>query len=262
MRCGRWPRDGWRVRAAVRRPDLAGHLQPMGAVGQIHAVQANLRYPDCVRRAVEGARRGGEPGRHPGQVRARRPSRPCTWPAPAPSPRRRARPAPGRWCTSRRSAPTSGRRPTMRAPRRPARRPCSRSFPGAVILRPSLVFGPEDQLFNRFAAMARFSPFLPLIGGGRTKLQPVYAGDVAAAIAAACAGKAKPGHDLRARRARGRHLPPAARQDAGVVGPQAPLSAHPLLGGQARRAAHRCRCRTACARSPSTRSACCSATTW
>src|SRR5689334_24350195 len=49
-------RDGWRVRAAVRRPDLAGHLQPMGAVGQIQPVQANLRYPDSVRRAVEGAR--------------------------------------------------------------------------------------------------------------------------------------------------------------------------------------------------------------
>jgi NADH dehydrogenase len=66
-------------------------------------------------------------------------------------------------------------------------------FPTAVILRPSLVFGPEDQLFNRFAAMARVSPFLPLIGGGRTKFQPVYVGDVAAAIAAVCAGKAKPG---------------------------------------------------------------------
>ena len=49
--------DGWRVRAACRRPDLAGHLQPMGAVGQIHPVQANLRYPDSVRQAVEGAAR-------------------------------------------------------------------------------------------------------------------------------------------------------------------------------------------------------------
>jgi len=65
-------------------------------------------------------------------------------------------------------------------------------FPDAVILRPSLVFGPEDQLFNRFAALAGFSPFLPLIGGGRTRLQPVYAGDVAEAIAVACAGRAKP----------------------------------------------------------------------
>ncbi|HWB45151.1 MAG TPA: NAD-dependent epimerase/dehydratase family protein, partial [Hyphomicrobiaceae bacterium] len=66
-------------------------------------------------------------------------------------------------------------------------------FPDAVIVRPSLVFGPEDQLFNRFAAMARFSPVLPLIGGGRTRMQPVYVGDVAAAIAAAADGRAKPG---------------------------------------------------------------------
>ena len=65
-------------------------------------------------------------------------------------------------------------------------------FPTAIILRPSLMFGPEDQLFNRFANMARFSPFLPLVGGGKTRFQPVYVGDVAAAIAAACAGKAKP----------------------------------------------------------------------
>ncbi|HEY1507259.1 MAG TPA: complex I NDUFA9 subunit family protein [Stellaceae bacterium] len=57
------------------------------------------------------------------------------------------------------------------------------AFPGAIILRPSLVFGPEDNFFNRFAAMARVSPVLPLIGGGATKFQPVYVGDVAAAIA-------------------------------------------------------------------------------
>ena len=61
-----------------------------------------------------------------------------------------------------------------------------------MVLRPSLVFGPEDQLFNRFANMARLSPFLPLIGGGKTKLQPVYVGDVGEAIAAACASKASP----------------------------------------------------------------------
>lgn len=59
------------------------------------------------------------------------------------------------------------------------------AFPSAVILRPSLVFGPEDNFFNRFAAMARVSPALPLIGGGATKFQPVYVGDVASAVAAA-----------------------------------------------------------------------------
>lgn len=61
------------------------------------------------------------------------------------------------------------------------------AFPGATILRPSLVFGPEDAFFNRFAAMARFAPALPLIGGGTTRFQPVYVGDVAAAVAAVLA---------------------------------------------------------------------------
>ncbi len=58
------------------------------------------------------------------------------------------------------------------------------AFPEAVILRPSVVFGPEDDFFNRFAEMARFSPFLPLIGGGKTRFQPVYVGDVADAAVA------------------------------------------------------------------------------
>ena len=57
-----------------------------------------------------------------------------------------------------------------------------KAFPEATILRPSIVFGPEDNFFNRFAAMARISPALPLIGGGHTKFQPVYVGDVADAI--------------------------------------------------------------------------------
>ena len=55
------------------------------------------------------------------------------------------------------------------------------AFPTATILRPSIVFGPEDDFFNRFAAMAVMSPFVPLIGGGETRFQPVYVGDVAAA---------------------------------------------------------------------------------
>ena len=65
-------------------------------------------------------------------------------------------------------------------------------LPGAIIMRPSVVFGPEDQFFNRFAAMARFMPALPLIGG-ETKLQPVFAGDVATAVALAAEDKATPG---------------------------------------------------------------------
>ncbi len=68
-----------------------------------------------------------------------------------------------------------------------------KNFPRAVILRPSIVFGPEDSFFNRFAAMAQLSPFLPAIGGGHTKFQPVFVDDIADAVVAALSGKAKDG---------------------------------------------------------------------
>jgi uncharacterized protein YbjT (DUF2867 family) len=67
------------------------------------------------------------------------------------------------------------------------------AFPTVTILRPSIVFGPEDQFFNRFAAMAMFSPALPLIGGGDTRFQPVYVGDVADAVIACLEDPATPG---------------------------------------------------------------------
>jgi NADH dehydrogenase len=184
-------RDRWRVRAAVRRPDLAGYLQPMGDVGQIHAVQANLRYPDSVRRAVEGAdvvvnlvgilaKSGAQTFRAVHVAGARAAAK-------------AAREA-GAKAFVHVSALGADRKAKGRYGRTKAAGEAAvlEEFPGAVILRPSLVFGPEDQLFNRFAAMARFSPFLPLIGGGHTRFQPIYVGDVAAAITAACAGQAKP----------------------------------------------------------------------
>ena len=183
-------RDRWRVRAAVRRPDLAGHLQPMGDVGQIHAVQANLRYPDSVRRAVDGAdavvnlvgflAKSGAQTFHAVHVAGARAAA------------KAAREA-GVKTFVHVSALGANRKSNARYARTKAAGEAAvlEEFPGAVILRPSLVFGPEDQLFNRFAAMARFSPFLPLIGGGYSKFQPIYVGDVAAAVAAACAGQAK-----------------------------------------------------------------------
>ena len=185
-------RDGWRVRAAVRRPDLAGHLQPMGAVGQIQPVQANLRYPDSVRRAVEGARAVVN------LVGILAKTGPQTFDAVhlvgARTVASAARAA-GAETMVHVSALGADRRAKSNYARTKAAGEAAvlQEVSGAVILRPSLVFGPEDELFNRFAAMAGYSPFLPLIGGGRTKLQPVFAGDVGAAIAAACAGKGKPG---------------------------------------------------------------------
>jgi len=68
------------------------------------------------------------------------------------------------------------------------------AMPAATVLRPSIVFGPEDDFFNRFAAIARVSPALPLVGGGHTRFQPVFAGDVAAAVVAAIEGRANPGY--------------------------------------------------------------------
>jgi NADH dehydrogenase len=185
-------RDGWRVRAAVRRPDLAGHLQPMGAVGQIQPVQANLRYPDSVRRAVEGARAVVNLVGILAKTGAQ--TFDAVHLAGARTVASAARAA-GAETMVHVSALGADRRAKSSYARSKAAGEAAvlQEVSGAVILRPSLVFGPEDELFNRFAAMGGYSPFLPLIGGGRTKLQPVYAGDVGAAIAAVCAGKGKPG---------------------------------------------------------------------
>ena len=183
--------DGWRIRAATRRPDLAGHLQPMGAVGQIQPVQANLRYPDSVRRAVKGADavvnlvgilvKSGAQTFHSVHVAGARAAAKAAKEA-------------GAQTFVHVSAIGADRKSWGRYGRTKAAGEAAvlAEFPEAIILRPSLVFGPEDQLFNRFAAMAGFSPFLPLIGGGKTLLQPVYVGDVGAAVAAVLRGNAKP----------------------------------------------------------------------
>lgn len=185
-------RHGYRVRAAVRRPDLAGHLQPMGRVGQIFAVQANVRYPDSVRRAVSGAEVvvnlvGILAGSGPQTFDA-------LHVAGARAIAKAAREAGARTLVhvSAIGADPKSKSGYARS-KAEGEAAVLAEFPDAVILRPSIVFGPEDDFFNRFASMARLSPMLPLIGGGRTKFQPVYVGDVAAAILAACEGKAKPG---------------------------------------------------------------------
>ena len=182
---------GYRIRVAVRRPDLAFYLQPLGRVGQVHAVQANLRYPDSVQAAARGAdvvinlvgilfERGRQrfkvihaegaglvagAANHAGA----RIIHVSAIGADANSPALYARTKALGEQAVRTAAPT------------------------ATIFRPSIVFGPEDDFFNRFAAMARLSPALPLIGGGGTLFQPVYVGDVAQAIARAVDGQAQEG---------------------------------------------------------------------
>jgi uncharacterized protein YbjT (DUF2867 family) len=183
---------GYRVRAAVRRPDLAGHLQPLGIVGQVTAVQANLRYPESVARAVEGAdavvnlvgilfesgqqrfdavqaagaKAVAEACRNAGITNLVHMS---AIGADADSPASYAR------------SKAAGEAAVLGL------------VPAAVIMRASIVFGPEDNFFNQFAALARMLPALPLIGGGETRFQPVYVGDVAEAIARAVDGKATAG---------------------------------------------------------------------
>jgi uncharacterized protein YbjT (DUF2867 family) len=185
-------RRGYRVRAAVRRPDLAGHLQPMGAVGQIHAVQANLRYPESVVRAVADADVVinlvavlASTGRQTFDALHVNGAKTIANAARAANASRLIHISAigADEAAGSRYARTKGE----------GERAVLAEFPNAVIVRPSLVFGPEDDLFNRFAAMARVSPFLPLIGRGWTKFQPVYVGDLATAIANAADGLAVPG---------------------------------------------------------------------
>ena len=182
---------GFRIRAATRRPDLAGHLQPMGHSGQIMPVQANLRYGWSVERAVAGA----DHVVNLVGILAR--SGPQTFDAvqrQGASSVADAAAAAGATLThvSAIGADTRSESEYARSKAQGELHVRER-VPDAAILRPSIVFGPEDDFFNRFAAMARISPFLPVIGGGRTLFQPVYVGDVAEAVARCVEGRAAPG---------------------------------------------------------------------
>ncbi|MBN9530973.1 MAG: complex I NDUFA9 subunit family protein [Alphaproteobacteria bacterium] len=177
----RLARAGHRVRVAIRRPDEGLFLKPFGAVGQIDLVQANVRDDASVARAVagadavinlvgilyEGSRQTFDAVQAEGAGRIARAAAAAgvarlihvsAIGAAAESPSDYAR------------AKAEGEAAVRDA------------FPKATILRPSVVFGAEDDFFNRFGRMARFSPFLPLIGGGQTRFQPVFVDDVAGAV--------------------------------------------------------------------------------
>jgi len=181
----------YRIRVAVRRPELAGHLQPLGKVGQIHAVQANLRYPASVTAAMRDSHVAINLVGILTEAGAQ------TFDAVQAS---------GAGAVAKAAAAIGARVVHVSAIGADANS-LSRygrakavgetavlaAVPSATILRPSVVFGPEDQFTNRFAALARMSPVLPLIGGGLTRLQPVYVGDVATAVADAVDGKTRAG---------------------------------------------------------------------
>ena len=181
----------YRIRVAVRRPELAGHLQPLGKVGQIHAVQANLRYPASVEAAMrdshiainlvgilaEGGAQSFDAVQGAGAAAVARAAHAACARMVHVSAIGADENSPSRYGRSK----AAGEKAVLAA------------VPGATILRPSVVFGPEDQFTNRFAGLATISPLLPLIGGGATLMQPAYVGDVATAVADAVDGKTKPG---------------------------------------------------------------------
>jgi uncharacterized protein YbjT (DUF2867 family) len=181
----------YRIRVAVRRPELAGHLQPLGRVGQIHAVQANLRDAASVEAAAREAHvlinlvgilfeRGRQrfdavhvSGAEHVALAAKTHSAGLVHVSAIGADEN----SPALYGRSK----AEGEKAVLRVQS------------SAVIMRPSILFGPEDDFFNRFAALARISPALPLIGGGHTRFQPVFAGDAARAIADAVDGKLKTG---------------------------------------------------------------------
>ncbi|HET7192341.1 MAG TPA: complex I NDUFA9 subunit family protein [Pseudolabrys sp.] len=181
----------YRIRVAVRRPELAGYLQPLGRVGQIHAVQANLRNAASVDSAARDAavliNLVGilfERGRQRFDAVHTHGTEQVALAANAHAARLVHVSAIG---ADENSSSAYARSKAA------AEKLALTAHPAATVMRPSIMFGPEDDFFNRFAALARMSPALPLIGGGLTRFQPVFVGDVATAIADAVDGSARPG---------------------------------------------------------------------
>ena len=184
-------RRGYRIRVAVRRPDLANFLQPLGRVGQIHAVQANLRNAPSVEAAARDAHVLvnlvgvlKEAGRQRFDTVHAFGAEQVALAA--------SNHGAGLVHVSAIGADEQSASHYARS-KAAGERLALAAQPQAVVMRPSIVFGPEDDFFNRFAALARMSPMLPLIGGGATRFQPVFVGDVAEAIARAVDGNARAG---------------------------------------------------------------------
>ena len=182
---------GYRIRVAVRRPDLAFHLQPLGGVGQIQAVQANLRYRWSVDRAVAGSDHVINLVGLLFESGSQKFSTVHDFGARAVAEAARAAGVPLTHMSALGADPRS--HSAYASTKGRAEAAVRDILPEAVIIRPSIVFGPEDNFFNKFGSMARMSPFLPLIGGGNTKFQPVYVGDVAEVIARSVDGTLTPG---------------------------------------------------------------------
>ena len=172
---------GFLVRVAVRRPDEALFLKPAGDVGQITPVAANIRNRRSVEAAVEGAwaavnlvgllYEGGRQRFQAVHVDGARSAAAAAHAAGA-----------ERFIQVSAIGADPGSSANYARTKALGETAVQESFPGATIVRPSILFGPEDDFFNRFAAMARVLPALPLVGGGHTRFQPAYVADVAQAI--------------------------------------------------------------------------------
>ncbi len=185
-------RSGARVRAAVRRPERAGFLKPMGDVGQIVPIAANIRDDESVAAAVKSA---DTVINLVGILQNNRAQNFVNLQAEGATRVAKAAKAAGADTFVQMSA--IGANPASNSVYASTKglgeEGVKESFPGATILRPSIVFGPEDDFFNKFASMARLLPFLPLIGGGHTRFEPVYVGDVAKAVSVVAGDPTKAG---------------------------------------------------------------------
>ena len=172
---------GYRVRVACRRPDLAGHVVPLGVPGQIVPVQANIRYPASIAAVCDGAYAVINLTGVLYSSGAQSFDAVHVFGASAVAKAAKTAKAQMLIHLSAIGADVNSTSAYARS-KAEGEKSATAAFSGATIIRPSIVFGPEDNFFNQFAKMARFSPALPLIGG-ETKFQPVFVGDVAEAVA-------------------------------------------------------------------------------
>lgn len=180
---GELAKRDWRVRVATRNPGDALFLKTMGAVGQIAPMFANVRDDASVAAAVR------EADFVINLVGILHESGKATFSATHfEGARRVARAAAEAGCSRLIHVSAIGASPSSASQyartKFAGEQAVLKAFPAATILRPSVVFGPEDDFFNRFATIARLSPVMPLFGGGGTRFQPVYVGDVADAVMA------------------------------------------------------------------------------
>lgn len=187
----RMARAGWRVRVAVRRPNEVGSVRGYGAVGQVEPVLCNIRYPQSVREVMRAAdavincvgtfdeygKNNFDAVQDEGAATIARIA---------------AEEGVARLVHISAIGAAAGADSDYLRSKAAGEAGVLEHFPKAVILRPSVMFGPEDLFFNRFASMSRFGPILPIVGGA-TRFQPVYVDDVAAAAARAAQGKAAQG---------------------------------------------------------------------